>query len=289
MDNKFENEIWKPIPNFENIYEVSNYGRIKQADRLVVKGKKVLEKKGKILKKEGNIIELNKDGKIIKVSIYNLLKELFSISSLEANKKRTIGETERVEDLPGEEWREIEDWPGYFVSNIGRVKSIDREITDKSGKVIFRKGKLIAQFLDKKDKENAYFKVELSNGGRAERKFVHRLVGKAFVPNPDPSKYNVCNHLDENKKNNRADNIEWTDNTGNLQYSGKYCLNSRKHRENLNTPVEKYTKEKGTLETFSNLKEASIKTGLDLKEITECCLDFRKTTGGYSFRFANVG
>lgn len=269
-------EVWKPVPNYENIYEISNLGRIKQADKLVVVGKRVIEKKGKILKLRKGKITLWKDGIQENVSINRLVKEVFDI-------------IERVDDLPGEEWKEIEDWPGYYVSNLGRVKSVDREITYKDGRIFNRKGRLIAQFLDKKDEDKAYYKVELSNEGKAERKFVHRLVAKAFVSNPDPSKYNVVNHLDENKKNNKAENLEWTDHQGNIQYSGKYCLNSREHRENLNTPVEKYTKKEGILETYSNLNDASEKTGLSLTEITECCLGFRKTTGGFGFRFKNVG
>lgn len=278
------NEVWRSIPDYPH-YEISNYGLVKQADRFIKVGGRILEKKGKLIKLKGSVVDLYKNGVKETLSVNKIMKEVFSDLPDTFN---------RVPDLPGEEWREIEDWPGYFVSNLGRVKSVDREINYKDGKIVFRKGRLIAQFLDNKDKKKAYYKAELSKEGKSERKFVHRLVGKAFVPNPDPSRFNICNHLDENKLNNRADNIEWTDNTGNVQYSGKYCPNCRLLRENENNPVEMYRiegrKKFVSLEkTFKNLEEAAKVTGYDIKEIIKCCLGRRRKIENFGFRLAENG
>ena len=47
---------------------------------------------------------------------------------------------------------------------------------------------------------------------------VHRLVAMAFVPNPNPTKFNVVDHIDCDPLNNCADNLRWTDVRGNLDH-----------------------------------------------------------------------
>ena len=50
---------------------------------------------------------------------------------------------------------------------------------------------------------------------------VHRLVAMAFVNNPNPDKYKEVNHIDENKLNNNADNLEWCTRSYNQKYYAK--------------------------------------------------------------------
>lgn len=54
---------------------------------------------------------------------------------------------------------------------------------------------------------NGYYKVQLCRNGVVFREWVHRLVAKAFVPNP--CNFRVVDHVDGNKKNNHANNLEW--------------------------------------------------------------------------------
>lgn len=99
-----------------------------------------------------------------------------------------------------EVWKDIEGYEGiYRVSNLGRVKSLDR--LDGSG--AFRKSRLLKLSLA----SVGYFRVNLCAKGKYESLYVHRLVAKAFIPNID-NKPSV-NHIDGNKKNNSINNLEW--------------------------------------------------------------------------------
>ena len=95
--------------------------------------------------------------------------------------------------MPQEIWRDTE-YPGYQVSNLGRVYSVPRK-------------RVRGRFLSKNDNGNGYMSVMFCVDGMPKRLYVHRLVAKAFLPNPD-NKTEV-NHKDGNKKNNRVENLEW--------------------------------------------------------------------------------
>ena len=118
-----------------------------------------------------------------------------------------------------EEWKPIiiekngilYDYTGlYEVSNLGRVRSLDR--TSSDGRVL--KGKILKLRLI----NNGYLRVGLNKDGRGQIFFrVHRLVATAFVPNPD--NLPVVNHKDEDKSNNCVSNLEWCTQKHNIQYS----------------------------------------------------------------------
>lgn len=96
-----------------------------------------------------------------------------------------------------EEWRPIEGYEGlYEVSNLGRVrKRVWKEI----------KGTAF---------HGNYRRVNLNDGEKQESVLVHRLVARAFIPNPNG--YSIINHIDECPANNRADNLEWCDQKHNM-------------------------------------------------------------------------
>lgn len=104
-----------------------------------------------------------------------------------------------LDNLDGEIWREI--YPGYQVSNFGRVKSFKF----KSLRIM---RPLIARM---------YLCFNLRVDGVYKYISAHRLVAEAFVPNPD-NKPQV-NHIDGNKFNNHVSNLEWVTASENVQHA----------------------------------------------------------------------
>ena len=96
-----------------------------------------------------------------------------------------------------EEWRDVIGFEGlYQVSNLGRVKTIERIFTDSKG----REYKIISQIKQIFKTKNGYIRVKLWKNGKSKNFLVHRLVAIAFIDNPN--NFRCVNHKDENKENN---------------------------------------------------------------------------------------
>lgn len=97
-----------------------------------------------------------------------------------------------------EEWRRIEGWP-YEVSNLGRVRRVGPVLTNQ---------------ID----AGGYAMVNLSAGGRRWRVGVHRLVAAAFL-GPPPTEEHQVNHLDGQKDNPSAENLQWVTPRENVEHA----------------------------------------------------------------------
>ncbi len=118
-------------------------------------------------------------------------------------------------------WKDVEGYEGYYqVSNLGRLRSLDRIIRQKfpSGKMVDRKypGKI---FTCNPNQPGGYVSTELQKDGHSKNVLVHRLVAQAFIPNPD--NLPQVNHKDENKQNNCVENLEWCSNSYNVNYGSR--------------------------------------------------------------------
>lgn len=115
-------------------------------------------------------------------------------------------------------WKSIKGYEGdYEVSNLGRVKSVDRIklVKDpKSNREYYRHFPESIKTTSHDPK--GYVIVSLKSSGKHSRHRMHRLVAEAFIPNP--GNLPQVNHKDENKDNNSVDNLEWCTN----EYNGKY-------------------------------------------------------------------
>lgn len=184
--------------------------------------------------------------------------------------------------LPYEIWRDIPGYEGYYqVSNLGRIKTLDRYVKHWRGGLLLRKSQLLKLNYD----ADGYIIVGLSKNGKTLTNKVHRLVAQVFIPNPN--NLPVVNHKDENKSNNCVWNIEWCT----VDYNNKYgdrLYNVSIHRINnplICKPVLQYTLNMEFVAEYPSAAEAERQTGIKHTCISSCCRGIYKQTNGYIWIF----
>ena len=178
-----------------------------------------------------------------------------------------------------EEWKDIEGYEGlYQVSNMGRVRSLDRIIVYKDGRVWNCKGRILKNVKGK----NGYLYVNLSKVGNVGKpQNIHRLVAIAFIPNPD--NLPQVNHKDEDKTNNTVDNLEWCT----AKYNCNYGTAKERQKSKVSKQIMGINKINGYIITFQSAKEAERKTGINCSHISSCCKGRKKykSAGGYIWMY----
>lgn len=101
-----------------------------------------------------------------------------------------------------EEWKTVPEWDLYEISNFGNLRGKDRVVKNHGGTYI-RKARELKTVPDKLGYRTFRFKQD----GKSKSEKIHRLVAKAFIPNPENKP--CVNHIDNNPSNNRVDNLEW--------------------------------------------------------------------------------
>ena len=116
----------------------------------------------------------------------------------------------------------------YEVSNLGRIRSLDK-IVDRSTKGRFlQKGKLLTPC----DRGNDYLRVCIRIKNKQTTFSVHREVAVAFLGDP-PSNSHQVNHKNGNKQDNRAKNLEWVTPKENTIHAAKSGLHPRGERSGM--------------------------------------------------------
>lgn len=172
-----------------------------------------------------------------------------------------------------EVWKEIDGYEGYYeVSNLGNIRSMNRIIYKSDGAIQTYKSKPIAIRYNKR--ANMY-ETYLSKNGKKKCCKIHRLVAQAFCYNDDPSIKTTVNHIDGDRSNNTAINLEWV----------SYGDNEKHAYEKLHRPINSTKgKPKGRMCISINLKngekikhksiaEASRYTGISETQIRRIAND----------------
>lgn len=151
-------------------------------------------------------------------------------------------------------WKPVKDYENlYKVSNLGNVKSLDRVITDKNGKVKLIKGKIHKLYLT----HSGYLSIGLYKNSEQKIFRVHRLVADAFIPNP--KNLPQVNHIDENKENNCVNNLEW------CTVSENGLRKSKKGEKK----ILQYDKEGNFIKEWDSIKKASLELNIKYSTLQE--------------------
>ena len=163
-----------------------------------------------------------------------------------------------LDEGAGEEWRYV---PGTeetcAVSNLGRVMNL-------STKRILKPRRL----------PTGYLRASLPKKYGMRDAYIHRLVAEAFCDHPDGC--DVINHLDNDVTNNRADNLEWTTQRGNVLYA------MDQGRVPKFPNAKEYIGEKGgIIRRFKSSHEAAEYAGCAHSTILRSCRTGKRAQNGY--------
>jgi hypothetical protein len=208
-------------------------------------------------------------------------------------------------------WKDIEDYEGlYEVSNIGRVRSLDRIVTYCDGRTTLHKGVILKHVITR-----GYYYVHLNKNGVMKNYRISRLVAIAFIPNID--NLPEVNHKDENTFNDEYSNLEWCTRQYNCNYgnhnsnlskslTGKFIgdnhpmygkKQSEKSKDIMrNKALERYKIKSNharakkiicttTNKVFGCIEDASRYYNVNRTGISECCRGVRKVSHNLSWMY----
>lgn len=178
-----------------------------------------------------------------------------------------------------EKWKDIKDYEGmYQVSNLGRIRSLDRTGTQKHYSGSISKYIFKGRILKLQKQKNGYYIINLHKAGESNRKLVHRLVAETFIENPN--NYNYINHKDNNIENNNVTNLEWCTQKYNIKYAYE---NGNKIPPNMK--AIRQIGNNNTICEYISMAEAERITGIKGANISKCCRKLRNYAGGYQWEY----
>ena len=164
-----------------------------------------------------------------------------------------------------EVWKDIKGFEGrYAISNMGRVKSLNYRCTGKEG--ILKPGKT----------KRGYLYVTLAKEEKYTKHYIHRLVLQNFSPVENMSELQV-NHKDENKTNNRLENLEWVTCKENCNHGTRNARAAEKKA----IPIVQLTLDGKFVKDWKSIHAAEREGGFDQGNINNCLKGKLKTHKGY--------
>lgn len=189
-----------------------------------------------------------------------------------------------------EVWKDIDGYLGlYQVSNLGRVKSLDRYINN--GKcLVFKKGQIL------KIKEyKGYCYIKLSKHHKYNQYLVHRLVAQAFIPNPENKP--CIDHINTNRTDNRVENLRWVTQKENV--NNPISISKMKKNHHLKNrfgklhpsskPIIQFTKDGEFIRKWDCIKDVERELNFSGGYVGNCCKGKYKTAYNFIWRYYYKG
>lgn len=173
--------------------------------------------------------------------------------------------------LEREEWRSIDGFGGeYVVSSLGRVVAMPTKIR-KDPRVLSQK-------------KDTYLRVALTKCGKAKLYPVHRLVALAFIPNPH--NYPQVNHIDEDKTNNKVENLEWVTASMNCNHGTRKARIREKQLNNVHPrPIIQKTLDGRFVARYTSCAEIPRVTRYKRTNVVECLRGRIRHAYGYKWEY----
>ncbi len=295
LEQFIEGEIWKPVLNYELLYECSNLGRIRN-----------LKRKRELKPFKDNLgylfVSLNKNLKSTHISVHRIIALTFienlenkysvnhinkirndnRVCNLEWNtqleqvihmhKNKIIKQyikrgTGDLVNLKGEIWKHIPKYDNYEISNLGRLKY----------PIKFNNGKII-QRITYGAKTQDYLSCILRNNDGNKFMLIHRLVAEVFLSNLYNKK--IVNHKNGDKHDNTLINLEWTTHSENSQHAINKNLNSCRKK------INQYNINGNFIKTWDSINNASQTLNINGTTICSVLHCKGKTAGSFIWKYS---
>lgn len=164
-------------------------------------------------------------------------------------------------------WKDIPDYEGlYQVSNLGKIRScknnkVRKQVKQKSG----------------------YMRIILTKNSKQKATSVHILVAKCFVKNQN--NYRYVNHVDGDKTNNKASNLEWVTASQNMKHALETGL-IKPHPWSVK--VSQYSLDGKLIKTWNRMADVARFLNCHHSQISDCCRGKQNTCKGYIWKYAEA-
>ena len=143
---------------------------------------------------------------------------------------------------------------------------------------------------------DGYLRVNLCKDKKVKITMLHRIVAETFIPNPN--NLPVVNHIDGNKANANAKNLEWATFSENSYHAFATGLSSISEKcrkavsqiaaengaKTTSKKIYQYDLDENLIEIFPSIREAERTTGISRANISQVCHGKRTKAGGFIWR-----
>lgn len=154
------------------------------------------------------------------------------------------------------------------------IPNYDNYLITKDGNIFSKRSN---KYLKLRNMSSGYLSIGLSKNGDKKDFYVHRLVAKTYIENPN--EYKEVNHIDSNKQNNNIDNLEWCTSSKNMIHHVAQSKNLFKRK------IIQLSMEGEIINQFNSIKDASTETRIDKSSIVRVCKNKQKHAGNYLWSY----